>query len=276
MLRDILKDHKGWITFTYILTVLEFAIFALLPYLLGKAVDALLAKDSDSFVFYIGCCVTGLFLGFFRRRMDTRVFMSIWKIRAVSTIESLIDRGVQTPKLFSRSQLVKRYPDFFEFTLPMTVSSVMEIFIAGLMICLVVPLTGLLVSGLCILAIGSSYAFSRLIRCVEDRMQHIREERDNSIAQRDMNGVEEQYEGLKTAWVTRSDLDAYCWGVSDLLGVVAEVILIVAIVNENVTAGTILASVTYCGKMFIRSGFLAYFFNHLQELDVATEFLNAD
>ena len=276
MLKDIFKDHKAWIIFTYSITVLEFALFAFLPYLLGKAIDSLLADNTEDFVFYIGCSVAGLIVGFVRRRMDTRVFMSIWRIKAIDTINSLIGRGVPTAKLFSRSQLVKRYPDFFEFTIPLMVSATMEIAIASVMICLVVFWTGLIVTGLAILAVASSWLFSLLIRRIENRMQLIRERRDKALSERNMAAVEEEYVHLTKDWIKYSDLDAYCWGVCDLLGIVATVFLTLAVVEADASIGMILASVTYCVKMFERSGFMAYFFNHIQELAVFKEFLEGD
>ena len=277
MLKEIFKDHKGWIIFTYSVTVLEFVIFGLLPYLLGRAIDALLAEQINDFIIYVGCCVIGLAVGFFRRRMDTRVFMDIWRRKATFVVGGLIDRGISTPKLFSRAELVKLYPDFFEFTVPMAISSVLEIVIASVMICLVVPpWVGLVVTALAVLSVLFAYFFSCVIRSIERRLQKVREKKDDALSNRDLEGVAEEYQCLQKEWVRRSDLDAYCWGVCDLLGIVAIVILIVVITKENFTAGVILASVTYCVKMFIRSGFLAYFFNHIQEIDVANQFLNSD
>ena len=276
MLKEIFKDHKGWIIFTYSVTVLEFVIFGLLPYLLGRAIDALLAEQTNDFMLYIGCCVTGLVIGFFRRRMDTRVFMNIWRRKATFAVGGLIDRGISTPKLFSRAELVKLYPDFFEFTVPMAISSVLEIVIASVMICLVVPWAGLVVTALAVLSVLFAYFFSCVIRVIELRLQKIREKKDDALSNRDLEGITEEYQCLQKEWVSRSDLAAYCWGVCDLLGIVAIVILIVAITKENFTAGVILASVTYCVKMFMRSVFLAYFFNHIQEIDVANQFLNSD
>jgi membrane protein implicated in regulation of membrane protease activity len=276
VLKDIFNSHRAWIVFTYVVTVLEFAFFGMLPFLLGRAVDALLTDHTEDFVLYVSCCVTGLVIGFIRRRMDTRVFMNIWRLRAVSSIGGMMDRGVKTTKLFSRVDLVKRYPDFFEFTIPMTVSAVMEIAIASVMIYLVVPWVGLIITALAILAVVSTYLFSRLMRSIEVRMQGVRERRDDALNQRNLDGVANEYVHLQKDWIIRSDLDAYCWGICDLLGILAEVILIVAIVKENVTVGTILASVTYCGKMFIQSGFLAYFFNHIQEIIVADKYLSSN
>lgn len=268
MLREIFKKNKWWIGFTYCVLLLEFLIFALVPYLLGKAVDGLLQQDYHSFGVYVALSTVGLVIGFFRRRFDTRIFMRIWRDKATDTVKDMNQRGVDSTKVVSRYRLVGTYADFFEFTLPTSISSMMEIAVSLFMIWLVLPWGSLFVLILALLAMLSYYYFSFQIQKTELEIQKLREKTDAAIVAQDMSTIDADFEEMRQKWVKRSDLDAYSWSVNDILAIVAEVAILILVVVNGHSVGTIMSTLTYVYKLFERTGLLSFYFNHVKQIEM--------
>lgn len=174
MLFEIFNNNKKWLFVTHTILLVEFTLFALMPWLLGKAVDQLILGDWDTFWFYIGCCSVGVLIGTGRRLLDTRAFTKIWTKAAVKTIQRLIARDVSSPKIMSRRDLVRRYADFYEFTIPQTVSAVIDIIVALVIIGLAIGTPVSWIGGLLMLSFCSSYFWSCKIQKVEQASQKIR------------------------------------------------------------------------------------------------------
>jgi hypothetical protein len=274
MIFVIFRKHKGWFAFTYSLLLLEFFLFSSAPYLLGKTIDSLLAGSRDYFYFYLSVLVVALVTGFVRRRLDTRVFMRIWAEKCVSSIQGLADQGVESALIVSRSPLVSKYIDFFEMILPNTVACLMDITLATIVIWCFVPDVAWIITILALVAMSCSYGFSFIVKKIEVQSQETRESLNNSIIEREWTAIPSGYDSLRKKLVRISDLDAYSWGISDLLQIVALIIVILKVVQDGRTAGVILSNIIYVGQLFNRAGFLTVFFNYLKQLEVCEHFLS--
>lgn len=116
MIIEILKENKFKIGFIYSLLIIQYALFALIPFLLGKAIDGLLQKDNTNLIYFLVAEISALFIGFFLKRYDTKVFMEIFAAKAIKAIQILRDKNVLPAKIAARYQLVGNYSDFFEFS----------------------------------------------------------------------------------------------------------------------------------------------------------------
>lgn len=273
MLHTVFTRNKRWIFFTYLMLCVEFALFSILPHMLGKTIDALLAGSRQQFYMYLLASVAACIIGTARRRLDTRVFMQVWVDKSLDSIKDLLNRGIRKSFILSRVGLVGTYGNFFEFTIPSTFSAVIEILISFLMIWWVIPEMSYWLGALALLAIFSTYAFSFSIQRVERETQVLREETDARIVNDDFDQLEQDYNGLRDKYIQKSDLDAYCWRWVEVLSIIASVIAIFALVDSKQSAGTIMSSLMYTGKLFEKAGVLSFFFNHWKQIKMVDDVL---
>ena len=278
MLGSVFRANRRWIATTYALLGIEFAAFSVMPYLLGKTVDGLLAGRRRYFGIYLACSLGAFVLGVVRRRLDTRVFTGVWVDRSLVSIRRLASGGVSKSYILSRVGLVGTYGNFFETTVPATVSAVVDLVISFAMIWVVVPVTAAIVGLEALLAIASTYVFSFFIQRVERQTQVARERTDARIVADDLSRIEADYAGLRRQYIRRSDIDATCWGVVDLLKIAADATAMLALVRwaalqPTPPVGTILATLMYTARLFEKAGFLSAYFNHLKQIQMVDDIL---
>ena len=276
MIGQIFKRNWLWIITTYSLLLIELVIFALAPYLLGKAVDAVLGQSYQDFWIYLGALILGLVIGFGRRVFDTRAFMRVWCGAAIDTVKKLLARGHHTAVIINRSDLVWRYVTFFEGTLPRTAACIVDITVALVMIFIVIPYTGSIVTILTILALLISYRLACWSKTVDVKMQAAREKVNHAIEDKDMAGVESGYQELRKHQVRVSDINALNWGSVDVVEVTAKVMIIFALAQQGHTVGTIMATIAYGLRLFTRVGVLTYSFMDIKEIEVANDLTQGD
>jgi len=276
MLSELFWNNKWRIILTYSLLFVEFIVFALLPYLMGLAVDGILAGNHEQFNFWIGVSLFALVTGFIRRRYDSRAFLSIWSAKATQVINDLIAKDVDRTKIVSRSYMVKEIANFLEFTIPSTVSAIVDIAVSLVILWLFLPLVGIWMVGLLLAAVVSCYIFAIYINRMEIACQHGREKIADSIMKDDKEGVAQGYDDQRKMYVKYSDLDATSWGILDIIAGIAQVVVVMSVANAGATAGAIMANLLYCQKLFEKSCFITFFFRHYQQINTCTEFLNSE
>lgn len=275
MLRETFKANRKWILFTYSVMLAEFILFALMPWLLGMAVDGLLEKNHNNFYLYGALSVVGLVVGIFRRQMDTRVFMGIWKRQAVDTIHGMKNREVDGPKIISRYRLVGTFADFFESTVPTAVGAVVDISVAFFMLFATLYWGGLVPFITALVAMCVYYFVAKRILVIDRSLQKLKEKTDEKILESD-ESVEPEFDGMRRDWIRRSDMEALSWGLNDLFWVVCEVFTVYWLLSTGESVGTVMAAIVYVDRLFSRTSMLAGYFNHQQEIKMVKEVLAED
>jgi ABC-type multidrug transport system fused ATPase/permease subunit len=275
MLRQTFQANRKWILFTYTVMLFEFVLFAMMPWLLGRAVDGLIEKSDTDFYIYGGLSVLGLLVGIFRRQMDTRVFMGIWKRQAVHSIEDMQKREVEGSKIISRYRLVGTFADFFETTVPTAVGAIVDIGVAFFMLFAALEWGGLVPFVTAAIAMGVYYFVAKRILIIDRTLQKLKEKTDEKILETG-EPVEEEFDGMRKEWVKRSDMEALSWGLNDLFWVVCEVFAVYWLLSGGETVGTVMAAIVYVDRLFSRTSMLAGFFNHQQEIKMVKEVLEDD
>jgi hypothetical protein len=274
MVASLFAQYKGRILATYALLLFEMFLFALLPFLLGKAVDSLLLDHYRNFFIYLSASAAGLALGYGRRCFDTRCFTRIWASKSVKCIDTLMRHGVDSTKIVSRSHMLADYTNFFEYTIPQAATAVSGVVVSLVMLWIFVPETAGVVLVLALTSILVSYRISHLNKRCETQIQRLLEEVNTSIEDTDAAGVNKGYQDMNARYIRLSDLDALNWGVNDVLKVVAEVLVILSCVRGGQSVGTITTTITYTYTLFAQSGLLSVFLNQLQILEMNNRFLN--
>jgi ABC-type multidrug transport system fused ATPase/permease subunit len=275
MLQQTFQANRKWILFTYTVMLAEFILFALMPWLLGMAVDGLLEKNNNNFYLYGGLSVVGLLVGIFRRQMDTRVFMGIWKRQAVETIENMQNRRVDGPKIISRYRLVGTFADFFESTVPTAVGAVVDIGVAISMLFAALYWGGLIPMMCASVSMFVYYIVAKRILVIDRSLQKLKEKTDEKILDSG-ESVEPEFDEMKKDWVRRSDMEAMSWGLNDLFWVVCEVFTVYWLLDSGESVGTVMAAIVYVDRLFSRTSMLSGYFNHQQEIRMVKEVLAED
>ncbi len=283
MLKEIFKNHKISIGLTYLVFLVEFLLFAFMPWLLGHSVDRLIAKDYNSFYWYIGLCTIGLGIGFFRRRLDTRVFIGIWIIYTTKAVLDMIDRKIEPAKIASRAAFIKHYSDFFEYTMPVLVSNSVNMVVSVAMIFLASWQAGLFALVASILGLGLSYRWACKIQDVEIATQETREEIHTAIINRDKPAIDTGYKVQLRRHIQRSDMEASVWSVIDFLAYSSDLVIIVMILIINPTGipikemvGTIMATIQYNGRIWARVDGLSQIFTQVKNLEIADDLMKKE
>lgn len=276
MLSKIFGSHKLAIAWTYGLFFVEFTIFALLPSLLGMAVDALLAGRNTTFAIYISVSMFGMLLGWIRRRLDTRVFIGLWAKYTAEAVNNMFNKGVEPTKIISRSAFVSTYIHFFEYWLPMFVSAVVNILVSCVMIFTASYTAGTIVLGITAATLFSCYKFAQKIQFVETKAQEIREDLHTAIIDTKKSGVYRGYRRTLQNAVTHSDLMAAAWGMMDTMSVIAIAIVISFVVKEGHTLGIITATLTYTNRIFEKVDVVGNFLNNLKMIEIANDLLESE
>lgn len=275
-LKSVFFANRRWICCAYILLTIEFAIFAVLPHLLGNTIDSLLKDEYRDFWIYVAAFVVAVSIGTTRRRLDVRVFQQVWVDKSLEAIKKLRERGVGLSFILRRVGWIRTYGDFFEYTVPSTFNCVIEIAISVVMIWLVIPYTAVLLSFLALVGIFSTYVFSFYVQKVQSQWQELRELTDAKIVAGDFSMLEEDYDKMRHKHIRRSDLDAFCWRWIEILSIVSSIIAIFALVQSHQSVGSIMATLVYAGKLFEKSGILSFYFNHLKEIQMVDQILEKD
>lgn len=202
------RQNRIWISVSYAILFVEYFIVALLPWLLGRAVDALLTGESVQFIQYLALCFGSFVIGVVRRRFDSRVFCRIWGHHVTHIVTDLIKRNVKKSKIISRSGMVRQFADFFETDLPMLVNALMDLVVAVGMVIWTVPLAGTCTTVCVGLSLLMSYFVACKIQQIETNLQRNRERIDQAVLAEDLDVIKTDYEERVKMFVKRSDWDA--------------------------------------------------------------------
>ena len=271
MIREIYNGNKKAILATYTVLIIETLVFSLFPFYLGKSIDGLLEKQYGWFTFYISVCAIGIVIGISRRMFDTRVFAGVWNRISTRTVLHLIDRKVDASKIITRADLSTRFVDFFEYNIPNLFHYSISISTAVVMLSLSVPLISRWLCLLAGLALAVSYFVSTKCKIQDIKIQESLDISNKAINEKDKDGVVDAYKVRTSCYVKTSDWHAFSWGVTDILGVLGDVLVILVLVKMDCSPGKIISTVTYTWQLFGNVNGLLYFFINMKEVEVAKE-----
>lgn len=273
-LSSIFLRHKYKIVFTYSLMFCEFTLDALMPLLLGRAIDALLNKETFDFYLFIILGLSSIIIGVARRRIDTRTFINVFKDNALSSIEKMLAIHQDRAKIISRSHLIRTYGDFLEYTLPSIISSIIEICVSLFMLWYVIPTVSYFITGMIVCAIIMQKIVSDMMMKHERSWQEAAENIDRSILNGDFWEVKRWHDIGCPHHIQRSDIEAFSWNALILMCVITEIVVIYTLTSEKHSAGSIVATVSYCRSVFNKTNFINFLFNHLRQMELSQQLIN--
>ncbi len=127
-LRGLLSAFWPQIGVTWAMTLIEVALFALIPLLIGFAIDGLLSGDFTAFYQLGGCLAALIVMGTLRRLYDTRAY----GFMRVELGKALAGRSPDMPvsNLNARMEMGRELVDFLETEAPASMTAVFRTFAA--------------------------------------------------------------------------------------------------------------------------------------------------
>lgn len=242
----LLKNRVG-IAITYFLFGFEILSYLLSPYLLGKAVDDLVARSYHGFLILSLFYFVRIFISMARRMLDTRVYTKIYTdlVTRFLSVKSIDQKDVS--KLNAHSVLAKEFVDFLEYDLANVMygifaligSIAMLFFYDGkvLMICLLVLIPVLILS---------RFFGKRIIKLTTQYNDEFEKQVD-IISSADPKAIETHYNNLRNITINKSNQDAYSFTFMEIfsLGMILASLMVLSNSTLGITAGTIIGVYNY-------------------------------
>jgi hypothetical protein len=269
-------SSKLWIV--YSILVVEYTLYACMPWLLGKTIDSLLHGKYYYFLLYGVSGLLGLMIGVFRRRLDTRIFAGICLIMTKGFLKKTFELFNKSPsKILVRVKKIGMFTQFAEHTVPRVVKSTIYIIVSFFCLFSSLGAWTFVIFGLMSVTLATSYFFSTKIEKVIDSAQLTDEQKEKNIIE---GNEEETYACCETSTnldIKFSDLQAANWGIVDICCVVCELVAIyILTVSIKPSVGQIMASLSYvhslCGYFQVFPSII----EELKHLKVASKYLQSD
>ncbi len=242
----LLRNNRGALAFTYLLSLLEQLMTLLLPWAIGVAINDLLTRSYQGMTLFVALWVllTGLMVG--RKMYDTRIFMRIYAQLVTDVTTQQRAAGAETGRLVGRSVLIREIVDFFERDIPdvfamviafvgsLVMLAVFDWRIAGVALLMLIPVLSL--NGL------MWRPFNRLNRSINNNL----ERQSQVISRGSLAQMHRHFRFLRLLKVKTSDIEARTSGGIELFVVVASLFVIIYTAQmPGIQAGTIFSVVTY-------------------------------
>ncbi len=274
MLLGVVRLYWLQIGFTYFLMLCEFTSAAFIPLLLGKAVDGLFNNEFIDFYLLIGLSLFSFVFGFLRRRVDTRVFSQVYRDSLLSVINRLLNVGIDKSRIISRAHLIRANGDFLEYTLPLLIGSTIDVIVALLMLWMVLPVVSVIIAIMVISILVLQRIVSSIIFKYEAVWQHATEDVDRAILAGSTTEVNDYLNRGLPMLIGRSDVEAFCWGLVDLLSVVTQLSVVYYLSVGGYTTGCILASVSYCQTVFSKANMFNFLYSYLRQRRLSADLID--
>jgi hypothetical protein len=219
-LTRVLLEFRRRLLGAYALLAIEMFAGLLRPYFLGRAVDDLLAGHWRGLIQLSAVHLAYLLVGTVRHMVDTRTFTAIYTT-FVTGLLARVDVASNVSRLSAHSTLARQLVDFLEYDVTYVVEALYGVFgslvllflydrtVVAICLAVLVP----------VLLVGRRYG-RRTVRL--NFAQHDELERQvDVIGGRDQGEIAEHYRRLRDWQVRLSDQEAWNFGVTELLVLIA-------------------------------------------------------
>lgn len=206
----LMRRFWGRITLTWGLTLVETALFAILPLMIGRSIDGLLNNNWTPFSHLMITLATLLVVATGRRIYDTRAYgtvrVELGKVQAA--------RGQSDPVsvVNARVAMGREMVDFLEDTAPASMTALVQVIVAvGILLSfhsyLAISAGGGLVLMLIIYAV-----FSRRFFRLNGQLNEVVEQQVKTLEGRDPKAIAKYFLGLRREEVRLSDTESIVYG----------------------------------------------------------------
>ena len=241
-LTGIWLTYRRKILATMSMLTIERLCSVAVPFVLGVAINDVIAGSYRGIWMLVALEVTVLTVGTLRRLYDTRVYAGIYTEIADKTAKN---PSLPVSKRAARLQLGRELVDFFEWELPQLGAALIGIAGAFAMLLYLLPLIGAIsvaVAGL----IGLVFAASKRRMFGLNKLLNNELERQVTMLERDSDLSRRLHLGRLARWrIHLSDLEAANFAVAELLLAALIIGAVVITIQTGISVGEVFAILTY-------------------------------
>jgi ABC-type multidrug transport system fused ATPase/permease subunit len=242
----IARRYAWPIAGTLVLLAGENIVMVVAPYLLGDAIDGLLATDTGALWIFGLVSLVGLAIGILRRVYDTRAYGRIYREMATETISKELRHEAPVSQMTARANFVSEFVEYFEIMLPAALTSAVTLLGSVVMLGIISPV-------LCIgtifvsVAIALVFLFSkRRIANWNSGLNDEMEQQVDLLSRRDATLASSHFAAIVRWRIRLSDLEARNFGLTYLFAIALIVMAVyVLIAVDGKSAGQAFAALTY-------------------------------
>lgn len=245
-LRAIASRIRGPLVCTYSLLLIEQAAAAAQPWVLGLAINGVIAGDLTLLWLVAGNALAYMLAGTLRRALDTRVYARLSADLTREAVARLDAAGADRPAIVVRSELVDEFVDFFERYLPAAVHTGVSA-LGGLGALAFIDAR---LAGLCVVSIAPVGAvhwwYTKRSYALSGRLHDAMERRLTVLGREDLRGLRGALDRLRRLRVVISDTEAACFGVIELVSLIVVLVAVALLAGaESATPGGVFAGLAY-------------------------------
>lgn len=246
-LRNAIKARSWGIVLTYTLTLIENTFALLYPFATGLAIDDLLGGQGwRSLVPLVAIWLAHIVSGTAHQLYDTRLFTRIYSAAAGSMIEVQRAAAVSTSGVSARAEMTEEVIEFFEYQIPLLIQALIGVVGAAIMLLFYDSVAGLITIALFVPVALLQYRYGRRALALGTHLNDQRERQVDTIADGRRHRIALHFRALRRWRVMMSDANAWCWSITDLLSLVAVVLVLLRITGRpDVQAGDVFAALAY-------------------------------
>lgn len=243
---SIARRYRLSVAGTLAFLTIENVVLVLEPFLLGRAIDGLVAKSFVNLWIFVGVATLGLAVGVARRAYDTRVYGRIFRETASDVVARENERDAPVAQVTARANFVNDVTQFYEIYLPAAIVSFVTLLGAIAMLGFIAPLLCL---GAIVVAatVGAVFFLSR--RRIDTLNKGLNDEMERQVellAGRNLDVARAHFGALVSWRVRLSDLEARNFGLTQFATIVLTALAIVVLmIWQEQTVGEVFAALTY-------------------------------
>lgn len=269
----LMRRFWGRITLTWGLTLIETALFALLPLLIGRSIDGLLGDDWTPFSYLMAALGALLIIATGRRIYDTRAYGTM----RVELGKAQAERGKDDPVSVTNARVAmgREMVDFLEDTAPVSMTAFVQVLVSvGILLSFHNNLA-IAAGGALVLMLAIYGVFSRRFFRLNGALNEVAERQVQTLEGRDPKSITKHFLGLRREEVRLSDTESLVYGLifAVLLSMLAYNLWFAA-TQLGSTPGQIFSVVAYSQEFLQAAVQLPFALQSLTRLSEITERIN--
>jgi ABC-type multidrug transport system fused ATPase/permease subunit len=242
----IARRYAWPIAGTLVLLAGENIVMVVAPYLLGDAIDGLLATDTGALWIFGLVSLVGLAIGILRRVYDTRAYGRIYREMATETIAKELRHDAPVSQMTARANFVSEFVEYFEIMLPAALTSAVMLLGSIVMLGIISPVLCL---GTIAVSVAVALVFFLSKRRIANWNSGLNDEMEQQVdllSRRDATLASSHFAAIVRWRIRLSDLEARNFGLTYLFAIALIVIAVYVLISvDGKSAGQAFAALTY-------------------------------
>jgi|GEM_PF-1040445 len=241
-----LRQKRLQIMLTYMLSFLENGFDLLYPFLIGLAINGLLASDATALVPLITVWLTHIVVSGGRQIYDTRLFAKLSADIGTALSVVLKERGRDDGEISAQVDMAGEYVDFFETEIPALVTILVSLFGSIAMLVYYDWVSGALIGALLVPVGIINWWLARKSVLLNRSINDQQERQVETISLGMLRGLRRHFGRIARWKIGLSNADAFSWIAAEILTLCAFIIVLYRLAGlSGATVGTIFAGIAY-------------------------------